>query len=187
MPAEVPKDFSEFLSSTKAHLQAYVEQEKKHLVLEVADKAGQAAAGAAPFALIVPLFILGLLVLVIAGAKAWGAYLGNETLGYLYTGLVVVGACLLLFLVRKPMGKPVHAAIVRSAAGKDADPGLAPETRLAHERARRDELKDELMDHLRAIKDPGFRGMLVKDAIYDALRATAPFKFVKGLFARWNQ
>lgn len=184
---EIPKDFSEFLDSTEAHVGAFVEEEKRYLQLWISDKVGSMAARIVPMLLMLPLLMIGVVLLVLCGAKAWGNYLNNETLGYLYTGLMVLGVCLVLFMARGAIGSPIHTDLVKSAAGEARMEAKDIPVYLDVARARRDDQQKKLLDHLQAVKDPAFRGVLLKDAVYDALSTTAPFKYVKGLFAGWNR
>ena len=58
---------------------------------------------------------------------------------------------------------------------------------LARLRAARDEEMQRLHDHLHALEEPEMRGALVKDAVYDTLRATKPFRFLASFIRRWDR
>ena len=59
--------------------------------------------------------------------------------------------------------------------------------RLAEVRAQREEGIAVLKDHFDALKDKEMRGVLLKDAVYDALRTTKSFRFIAGFLKRWDQ
>ena len=54
-------------------------------------------------------------------------------------------------------------------------------------RAERDRAQEELMAHLQALQSKRMRGTLMKDAVYDAVMTTRPFKFISGIFKNWNR
>ena len=54
-------------------------------------------------------------------------------------------------------------------------------------RVEREQAKEHLFDHFRALQSKRMRGTLLKDAVYDAVLSTRPVSFVAGLFKSWNR
>lgn len=186
-PAMVPLDFTDFLDSLEEHAASYVERERAHLTAQAAHRAGKAVGALVPLFIVLRVLLLALLLMVFAGAMAWGRYLGDHVLGFFYTGLAVLGAGTLLFVLRPFISKPIRLAI----AGSALDVSITNDDQLDHQlaelRTTRDRTRQALLEHFRVIKEPEFRGALLKDALYDAMRTSAPFKYFRGLFAGWDR
>ena len=61
------------------------------------------------------------------------------------------------------------------------------DTLVQRARAEHDTAIADVRDHLAALNDKKMRGVLIKDAVHDALRITAPFKYISGLLSSWNK
>ena len=186
--ADVPLDFSDFFHSFGTHLKTYGQREREYLTAKGIERTATMLGGAIPMVACALFATLAVMLGLFAAAKAWGQYLGNEALGYACTAACLVGAAVLLQLLSKPIGQTLRGAIAKAMfAGTDDYTGLATDEHVRRLKAARDEEEEQLTEHLKALKEPEVRGVLLRDAVHDALRTTGPFKFVSGLLNRWNR
>ena len=61
------------------------------------------------------------------------------------------------------------------------------DTLVQRARAEHDTAIADVRDHLAALNEKEMHGILIKDAVYDALRITAPSKHISGPLSSWNK
>jgi hypothetical protein len=185
---EVPLDFTDFFHSLFTHLKAFGDRERAFLTAKGIQRSATMTGGAITMIVCAVLVTLAFMLGLFAGAKAWGQYLDNEALGYAYTAACLVGAAVLLHFMSGPLRRAIRASVAKGMlAGTDDYDGSTVEDHVLQLRIARDEEEAQVAAHLKALKEPELRGALLRDAVYDALKTSAPFKYVAGFFKNWNR
>ena len=116
---EVPQDFSEFLSSAGDSAKAYAAAEKAYLGALVNDKLARLGSWVIVILLAAPPVLFSMLLGLIAGAKAWGQYLGNEALGYLCMSGAVFAHVLVFLLIGSSLKRWVQLQLFNTLHNDD--------------------------------------------------------------------
>ncbi len=185
---EVPLDFTDFFHSLITHLKAFGDRERAYLTAKGIERSATMTGATVTAVACAVLGTLAFMLGLFAVAKAWGQYLDNEALGYAHTAACLVGAAVLLHFLSGPIRKMIRAGVAKSMLeGTDDYAGAPVEDHVRQLRNERDQEEAHVTAHLKALKEPAMRGALLRDAVYDALKTTAPFKFVSGMLKSWNR
>lgn len=184
----VPLDFSDFFKSLATHLKKLAEHERTYLVAKGMERGATAIGALVPVMICSALVLIALILGAFAVAEWWGTRLGDEALGLALTGGCVLVIALFFFLMRGAIRKAVRASMAKAFYADDAAyDGVSAERYVQRLRGARDEEAAQVTEHIEALQDPGLRGALLRDAAYDAVLTSGPFKYISGLFKSWNR